>query len=273
MNQDERLDYLIERLKGESPRFKNLVVDKSERHLLLRSLMNVWAPHSIDNAYLTVQADYLQEIVRKKGVVRLESIPTIAQEYGSSRPFADKISIWQGDITRLAVDTIVNAANSQLLGCFIPCHRCIDNAIHSAAGIELREECNIIMQHKRHRYGENYEEPVGRAEITRAYNLPAKRVIHTVGPIVTGRLNRNLRKQLKSCYTSVMDCAMRNEMLSVAFCCISTGEFHFPNDEAAKIAIEAVDESMEKQGRFFERIIFNVFQDIDLDCYKKYLLQ
>ena len=141
--------------------------------------------------------------------------------------------------------------NSQMLGCFIPCHRCIDNAIHSAAGIELREECNCRMNQKRVRFGQQYEEPTGRAMLTKGYNLPAEHVIHTVGPIVGYRLNRKLKNDLKNCYESVLKCCVENNIRSVAFCCISTGEFHFPNDEAAKIAVKTVSDFLDHHAGDF----------------------
>lgn len=155
-----------------------------------------------------------------------------------------------------------------MLGCFVPCHGCIDNAIHSAAGIQLRAECNHIMNQRRIRYGEQYEEPTGTATLTKAYNLPCKYVIHTVGPIVYGKLNEELRQELRNCYENVLKCCVENEIKSVAFCCISTGEFHFPNDEAAKIALNTVTDFL-KMNDGMERVIFNVFKDSDKEIYQK----
>ncbi len=182
-----------------------------------------------------------------------------------------KVSIWQGDITRLKVGAIVNAANSQMLGCFVPCHRCIDNAIHSAAGMQLRDECSKIMNHRRMQYGRGYEEPTGTATLTKAYNLPCDHVIHTVGPIVYGGLNDALCQDLHNCYENVLQCCMENNIRSVAFCCISTGEFHFPNDKAAQIAWETVAAFLEKHGDLMERVIFNVFKDSDRIIYEEIL--
>lgn len=150
-----------------------------------------------------------------------------------------------------------------MLGCFVPCHRCIDNAIHSAAGMQLREECNHIMNQKRIRYGKDYEEPTGTATITRGYNLPAEYVIHMVGPIVSYQLTDNLCQDLRNCYKSVMECALEHDIRSVAFCCISTGEFQFPNEEAARIPVETVSDFLELCPDKFDRIIFNVFKDLD----------
>lgn len=269
--QEERLDYLLKKFKEDSVQYRNLKAGESyeEKRMTLRSLMNIRMPGPMQKDVVKIQDEFLAEEINEKGIVSLDAIPTVAEEYGSSHPFADKISIWQGDITRLQAGAIVNAANSQMLGCFIPCHRCIDNAIHSAAGIQLREECNHLMNQKRIRYGRQYEEPVGQAMITKAYNLPAEYVIHTVGPIVSYQLSDSLRDDLKSCYESVLKCCVEHSIRSVAFCCISTGEFHFPNDEAAKIAVKTVTEFLDEYASNFDRIIFNVFKSMDKELYEK----
>ena len=272
MNQEERLDYLINRLLKESEEYKEINIEKMGKSMLLRSLMNRRMPRPIDSKFLTIQDEYLKEESRKSGSITQMDIPTIYEQFGSRHEFADKLSIWQGDITKLAVDAIVNAANSQMLGCFVPCHRCIDNAIHSAAGIQLRNACNDLMQKKRSLYGARYEEPTGQAEITKGYNLPAKYVIHTVGPIVGGKLNDSLRQDLKNCYANVLKCAVENDVRCVAFCCISTGEFHFPNDEAAKIAVDTVSGFLRVYKGKLDRIIFNVFKDLDRELYEKLLV-
>lgn len=271
--QREKLNYLLERFKEDSVRYKDLRVDDdySSKRMALRSLMNIRMPKEIGRDVLHIQDEFLTAEAAEKGVVELSAIKTIKEQYGSNRPFSDKISLWQGDITRLSVDAIVNAANSQMLGCFIPCHGCIDNAIHSAAGIQLRAECDDKMKEKRRKYGARYEEPTGQALLTGAYNLPARYVIHTVGPIVGSSLTSKLRQELKSCYESVMRCCVENNIRSVALSCISTGEFHFPNDEAAVIATDTVTEALEKSGEHFERIIFNVFKDIDMNIYENLL--
>ena len=268
-NQSDRLDYLLEKLREDSGQYRNLVVkdNDEEKRMALRSLMNIRMPKNMEEEVLMVQDDFLQEEAKEKGIVRISSIPTVKEQYKSTHKHADKISIWQGDITRLAVGAIVNAANAQMLGCFVPCHRCIDNAIHSAAGIQLREECYHLMNQKRIRYGQRYEEPTGQAEITKGYNLPAEFVIHTVGPIVGWRLNDSLRQELRNCYQSVLECAVEHKVRSIAFCCISTGEFHFPNDEAAKIAVETVSDFLCEHEDAFDRIIFNVFKDLDKELY------
>lgn len=271
--QEKRLDYLLQKFKEDSLEYQNLEVkdDYQEKRMILRSLMNIRMPRGISEDVLKVQDDFLKEEAREKGIVRIQEIPTIKDRYGSRHPFGDKISIWQGDITRLEIGAIVNAANSRMLGCFVPCHRCIDNAIHSAAGIELRSECNQKMNRKRIRYGKGYEEPTGQAMLTKGYNLPAQYVIHTVGPIVSFHLTEELRRDLKNCYENVLKCCMEHEIRSVAFCCISTGEFRFPNDEAAQIATDTVTEVLKEHGEQFDRIIFNVFKDMDLQLYEKCL--
>ena len=275
--QEKRLDYLLEAFKEDSVQYKDLEVGDSyeEKRMAFRSLMNIRMPRPIADDVLKVQDDFLLEEAKEKGIVTLADIPTVREQYGSKNPYADKktfpaekLSVWQGDITRLKVGAIVNAANSQMLGCFVPCHRCIDNAIHSAAGMQLREECNHIMTHRRLKYGRNYEEPTGTATLTKAYNLPCGYVIHTVGPIVRGRLNDALCQDLRNCYENVLQCCVDNNIKSVAFCCISTGEFHFPNDRAAEIAVEMVTDFLEKHDNDMERIIFNVFKDSDLEIYE-----
>lgn len=172
--------------------------------------------------------------------------------------------LWQGDITTLAVDAIVNAANSGMTGCYIPCHGCIDNAIHTYAGVQLRLECARIMA------GQRGEEPVGQAKITKAYNLPCRYVLHTVGPMIEGTVTKTDREQLSGCYRSCLDLAAANGLHSVAFCCISTGEFHFPNELAAQIAIETVQDWQQRNPDKIE-VIFNVFKDSDRELYKRLL--
>lgn len=268
--QEERLDYLLEIFKKDSLWYKDLEVggDYQEKRRALRSLMNIRMPGAMAPEVLEVQDEFLREEAAEKGIVTLEEIPTAARQYGSRKPFGDKISVWQGDITRLQVGAIVNAANSQMLGCFHPCHGCIDNAIHSAAGIELREACSQYMEHRKVQYGKEYEEPTGRAVLTEGYNLPAEYVIHTVGPIVYGNLTEKLKENLRNCYKNILKCCVEHGIRSVAFCCISTGEFHFPNDEAARIAVAEVRKYLEKHQQDFDRVIFNVFKDVDRELYE-----
>ena len=272
--QSERLDFLLDALKEDSIQYKNLQVGNSEteKRNAVRSLMNVRMPRSISDDFLEVQDIFLQEEAKEKGIVTLAEIPTVKDAYESQRSFADRMSIWQGDITRLQVGAIVNAANSQMIGCFVPCHRCIDNAIHSAAGVQLRNECNHIMNQRRIRFGRQYEEPTGTATLTSAYNLPCKYVIHTVGPIVYGRLTEALKEDLRNCYRNVLQCCMEHEINSVAFCCISTGEFHFPNDIAAQIAVETTEQFFaQNENCGIERVIFNVFKELDYNIYREIL--
>lgn len=273
MKVNNSVDILLNKLKEDSAGYKNLETGNysmDEKKNAIRSLMNIRMPGNASNELMQLQDKYLQEELSGKGIVTLSDIPTIREQYKSHTPFAEKISLWQGDITRLKVGAIVNAANSQMLGCFIPCHRCIDNAIHSAAGIQLRNECNHIMNQRRIRYGSQYEEPTGTATLTLSYNLPCDYVIHTVGPIVYSVLNDELCQELRHCYESILKCCAENKIKSVAFRCISTGEFHFPNDKAAEIAFETVIDFL-KNSDNMERIIFNVFKDNDREIYERIL--
>lgn len=271
--QEQRLDFLLKEFKKDSIQYRELKTGDSydEKRSVLRALMNIRMPGTMKKSVIEIQDEFLSEEIKEKGRISLKDIPTVEEQYGSKHSFADKISIWQGDITQLQVGAIVNAANSQMLGCFIPCHGCIDNAIHSAAGIQLRAECNHYMNQRKMQYGLSYEEPTGQAMLTRGYNLPAEYVIHTVGPIVAGRLNHGLRQDLRNCYENVLRCCVEHQIRSVAFCCISTGEFHFPNEEAAKIAVKTVTEFMKEYSLDFDRIIFNVFKDEDKYFYEKEL--
>lgn len=268
MNQDERLDYLVNGLCEDSIQYKDLSLEKSERRTVMRSLMNIRMPKPISSEFLMIQDDFLRQEAKEKGIVSLMDIPDIREQYRSRYEHGDKISIWQGDITRLQVDGIVNAANSQMLGCFVPSHKCIDNAIHSAAGIELREECNQYMSQKR-KTDHYYEESTGSAVITNGYNLPCRYVIHTVGPIVHDKLTDSSRNDLRSCYESCLKAAVEKGIRTLAFCCISTGEFRFPNQEAAEIALTTIQKYINYNSEKFDRIIINVFKDVDLEIYKE----
>ena len=204
--------------------------------------------------FLKVQDEYLKEEINKKGIVDINNL----------NPIQKGIYLWQGDITTLRCDAIVNAANSAMTGCYVPNHRCIDNAIHSFAGVELRLECDEIMNRQGH------GEPTGQAKITNAYNLPCKYIIHTVGPIISYKLTSEDCELLASCYRSCLNLAAKNNLESIAFCCISTGEFHFPNDKAAQIAIKTVEEFMKKDTSV-KKVIFNVFKDMDKEIYRELL--
>ena len=261
--QDQRLDYLVDAFKADSAEYKDLHVpaDREGKQRILRSLMNVRMPGELPDAVLVIQDEYLAERAEEKGIVQLSDIPVIR----------DGLSIWQGDITRLAVDAIVNAANSQMLGCFIPCHSCIDNCIHTYAGVQLRAECSRQMNALRIRYGRDYEQPTAVPMLTDGYNLPAKKVIHIVGPIVSYRLTPALEKALADCYRNTLDMCLENGLKSVAFCCISTGVFRFPADRAAEIAVGTVTSWMKAHGVVEERVIFNVFTDKDREIYERLL--
>lgn len=275
MEQSNNMDKLLKELIADSDQYKNDFIPtegfpqiEAEKKNLIRSLMNIRMPKKLPDELAALQDDYLQKELEEKGIVALADIPTIKEQFESKVPFGEKISIWQGDITRLKIGAIVNAANSQMLGCFVPCHRCIDNAIHSAAGMQLRKECSHIMNSRRMKYGRNYEEPTGTATLTSAYNLPCDYVIHTVGPICYDGLNDALCRDLQNCYENVLKCCVENNIRSVAFCCISTGEFHFPNEEAAEIAWKTVTAFLEKHSDFMDRVVFNVFTDRDREIYE-----
>ena len=269
MTQNERLDLLVEEFKEDSVQYRNLETpgDTEGKKRILRSLMNIRMPKMMSASVLRVQDEYLQGRIRENGIVTLNEIPTIADQ-GSRHDFADKLSIWQGDITRLAVDAIVNAANAQMLGCFVPMHTCIDNCIHTFAGIQLRAECDRQMKKLRAEHGPDYEQPTAIPMLTDGYNLPAKKVVHIVGPIVQGRLTKDLEQDLADCYKNTLNLCLENEIRSVAFCCISTGVFRFPNKRAAEIAVKTVADWMKQHPKALERVIFNVFKDEDKAYYE-----
>ena len=253
MNQSERRIYLIRELLREEPRYRRIAVpgDGQGQRELLRSLMNVRAPRRIGDEFLAVQDEYLKEAIAEKGVTRLEDLS----------PVRDGLYLWQGDITTLECDAIVNAANSALLGCFRPLHNCIDNCIHTFSGVQLRLKCAEIMD------AQGHEEPTGRAKITPAYNLPSRYVIHTVGPIVDGPLTHRHREELASSYRACLDIAAENGCGSIAFCCISTGVFGFPKQAAAEIAVQTVEDWKREKGSAV-KVVFNVFGDEDRAIYE-----
>ena len=193
-----------------------------------------------------------------------ETAAKVITDIADLTPIQPGLYLWQGDITTLKCDAIVNAANSGMTGCYIPNHRCIDNAIHTFAGVELRLACAELMEQQ------GYPEPIGRAKITPAFNLPCKYVLHTVGPIIDGRVTKADKELLASCYRSCLELAAENGLESVAFCCISTGKFHFPNEQAAQIAVETVKEFLKAQTSV-KKVIFNAFKDLDKAIYEKLL--
>lgn len=258
MTQSERRLYLITELKNENPQYAELPVpsDTAEQKHLLRALFNVRMPKAVNDEFLKIQDEYLREETRLKGVVDTSALT----------PVQPDICLWQGDITTLKCDAIVNAANSRMLGCFCPNHGCIDNAIHTFAGVQLRLACAELTKKQGH------EESVGQAKITPAFNLPCRFVIHTVGPVVYIRLTDKDCESLRSCYRSCLKTADENNLNSIAFCCISTGEFHFPNDIAAEIAIDTVKKYKAKTQSEI-KVIFNVFKDTDFEIYRELLGQ
>lgn len=251
MDKLEQLLYLNDYLIKEMPEYANHGYNNtiSEQKILLRSLLNIRPPMPISEDFIKIQNEFLQSEVEKVYV---------------KQPLKPQIYLWKGDITKLCVDAIVNAGNNKLIGCFIPCHKCIDNAIHSFAGVELRQECNEIMQKQ------GFDEPIGQAKITSAYNLPSKYIIHTVGPIISGELTKNDCELLAKCYQSCLKLAIEKNLKSIAFCCISTGEYCFPNQPAGEIAVNTVNKILKETNSEIE-VIFNVFKDIDYEIYRRLL--
>lgn len=255
MTQDERRLYLIEYLLKEQDSKKAPPLGEAEQKRLLRSLMNRRPPLSCTRDFLDIQDEYLRQENAAKGIT----------DPCSLTPMAKDLYLWQGDITTLAAEAIVNAANPRLLGCFVPCHNCIDNIIHTCAGVQLRLECAGIIELQGH------SEAIGGAKLTGGYNLPCRYILHTVGPDVSvSGVNDTARRQLASCYRACLELAYERSISSVAFCCISTGEFGFPNKEAAEIAVQTV-KSWQAAHPKAVKVIFNVFKDIDLELYKNLL--
>ena len=263
MTQQERLDALVEAFKADSGEYRDLETPATTegKRRILRSLMNIRMPRPMAGSVLHMQDAYLRARAEEKGVVTPGDIPV---KKGI-------LSVWQGDITRLAVDAIVNAANSQMLGCFVPMHTCIDNCIHTFAGVQLRQACAKQMDQLRWQYGPDYEQPTAVPMLTEAYNLPAKGVIHIVGPIVDGPLTPAHEKDLADCYLNTLDVCAENDLRSVAFCCISTGVFRFPQGRAAEIAVGTVEKWLSGHEGKMDRVIFNVFKDEDREIYEKLL--
>ena len=307
MNQEEKRVFLIEELKKESSVMRGIAVPKEEeaQKMLLRGLMNVRMAKPTSVSFQKVQDEYLQTETEKRGITKLSSLSPIAvipraaaldteplcgdeaaDSSGSEHLCGDEAAsasgsehhsdaflyLWQGDITTLAADAIVNAANAAMTGCYIPNHRCIDNAIHTFAGVQLRQYCHAYMQEQAGKKGASYAEPTGQAMLSPAYNLPSKFILHTVGPIVGDALTEEDCKLLASCYTSCLNLASQHQLESIAFCCISTGEFHFPNDRAAEIAIRTVRDWLSGHpSSTVTKVIFNVFKNEDLAIYRSLL--
>lgn len=256
MDQGERRKFLIRELLQENVQYRDMEIPagEEEQKRLLRGLMNVRLPGKIGREFLRVQDEYLQAETAAKGITKLDDL----------HPVSEGLYLWQGDITTLRCDAIVNAANSGMTGCYVPNHRCIDNCIHSFSGIQLRMDCAEMMRTQGH------EEETGKAKMTKAYNLPCRYILHTVGPIISGALTKADCDLLAACYRSCLELAAENHLESVAFCCISTGEFHFPNDKAAQIAVSTVKEFM-RQETSVKKVVFNVFKDLDKEIYGRLL--
>ncbi len=252
----EKREFLINYLLAERESYRSVTVPQGdeEQFALYRALVNVRPAAPVSEEFIKIQDEFLQLELSKKHITTPEEL--------TFSP--DGICLWQGDISTLAAHAIVNAANSGMTGCYVPCHNCIDNVIHTYAGVQLRLECDEIMKKQ------GFEEPVGKAKITGAYNLPSRHVIHTVGPMITGEVTAYHDEQLSSCYRACLELAIENNLSSIAFCCISTGVFCFPNERAAKIAIDTV-KRVKKETNSEIKVIFNVFKDEDRLIYETLL--
>ncbi len=269
MAEFKRLAELLERFKADSGEYRDWDVPREPgaQKRAIRALMNVRPPRPMDPDTLALQDEYLQARAAEAGAVGLSDIPTARAAYGCRLPCADRVSLWQGDITRLKLDAIVNAANSRMLGCFVPLHGCIDNCIHSCAGVQLRLECARKMA----AHGPDYEQPTAVPMLTDGYNLPARKIVHVVGPIVEEGLTPALERDLANCYKNTLALCRNEGLRSVAFCCISTGVFRFPAERAARIAVSTVADWLAANPGAMERVVFNVFRDEDLGLYETIL--
>ena len=276
MNQDERRRLLLQGLLDERRFWMgddsaddasdiSIPNDPDQQRILLRALMNIREPYPVDERLLRIQDDYLHEETAAKGITDIADLtPIRTVSSAGTQTTQTELYLWQGDITTLRCDAIVNAANSGMTGCYAPNHRCIDNAIHTYAGMELRLACAELMERQ------GYPEPTGQAKITPAFNLPCRYVLHTVGPIVDGRVTAEHDRLLAFCYRSCLRLATEQGLESVAFCCISTGEFHFPNERASAIAIHTVEEFTAERTSV-RKVVFNVFKDTDYEIYERLL--
>lgn len=248
-----RLVTMLQEERGEAPMVPE---DPQGQWDAFRALVNVRPPASASAEFLSLQDAFLQDLLAYRGIVRLEDLADAGKLQG--------VYLWRGDITRLAADCIVNAANSQMLGCFVPGHHCIDNAIHTFAGVQLRLECARLMK------AQGYPEPTGMAKLTGAFNLPSRFIAHTVGPIANGRASATDAALLANCYTACLEAAADAGCSSIAFCCISTGVFGFPQREAAKIAVSTVADWRARTGAPLA-VVFNVFHETDESLYRELL--
>lgn len=255
MTHEEQRFWLIRELQKNSSQLSSYRIPEDEQGQkdLLRALMNIWMPEPLSDEFLEIQDEYLAEENRRAGITDIKDLAPLKQD--------KRLYLWQGDMTTLKVDAIVNPANSALLGCFRILHNCADNLVHSKAGLSLRYRCNEIMR------AQGHDEPAGQAKITPGYNLPCQYILHTVGPIVDGPLTKEHERLLASCYTSCLNLAEENHLKSVAFCCISTGVFMFPNQRAAEIAVDTVREWLNRTQSDI-KVVFNVYKDTDLEIYQ-----
>ena len=264
MDQHERLECMIKELLREEIRTGHTEIpeERRERENMWRSLVNVREAKPAREEYLAVQDAYLQERLREKGVTDGEALKAV--------PSDERLVLWQGDMSLLQCDAVVNPANSRMLGCFQPLHACLDNVLHTFAGVQLRLACHKQMQAIRAKLGEGYEQPTAIPMMTDAFNLPAKKIVHVVGPVVGGALTDTHREQLAACYRNTMMLCDRQGVHSLAFCCISTGVFSFPQEAAADIAVRTVKDYLDGNTKI-RRVIFNVFTDEDARIYRERL--
>ena len=255
MTHGEKREYMIKYLLDEAGYQNEIPSDAPSQKALLRGLMNVRPAGAIGADFLRAQDEYLREALEARGIVDVDAIA----------PIRGRLCLWRGDITRLNADAIVNAANSGMTGCYAPNHLCIDNCIHTFAGVQLRAKCGEIMDRQ------GFPEPTGQAKITPAYNLPSKYVIHTVGTVCQrGIVTPKNVRELESCYRACMDIADQNGVKSIAFCCISTGVFGFPKRRGAEVAVRTVEDCL-RAGSGVEKVIFNVFSPEDEAYYRELL--
>ena len=259
----EKIDYLIEYLLKESGR-NSFDYTNRDKKSLYRALVNVRQANPISNEFLRAEDEYLQEELQKANITNIENIKTVKEQYKESNLLnSNKICLWQGDITKLKIEAIVNAGNSQGLGCFVPNHNCIDNQINTFAGVRLRLACNEIMKEL------NYNLETGKAIITKGYNLPSKYVIQTVGPIIENEVTESKKEELANCYKNSLSLAVDNRIKTIAFPCISTGVFSFPKDLASKIALKTVDSFISENQDKIEKVVFNLWSVEDVMIYEK----
>ena len=259
----EKLEYLIEYLLKESGRKIEDYVHRDKK-TLYRALVNIREPKPISEEYLKIEDEYLQEELKKQEITNIEDIQSIEEKYKKSRVTnSDIICLWRGDITKLKIDAIVNESNSKGIGCFIPNHKCVDNQINTFAGVRLRLDCDELMKPL------NYHLETGKAIITDGYNLPSKYVIHTVGPVVELEVTDENETGLANCYINSLELAIQNNIRTIAFPCISTGIFDFPNVAASRIAIKTVDEFISKSKDKFDKVVFDLWTDDDMEVYEQ----